>query len=451
MKRGDIIELKITEIDPKGDGRGSVDEREVIVRRAVPGDQISARVIKKRRGRIDAEIIELHQQEMPRIDVRCAHFGLCGGCRWQDIQYEDQLLLKERMVRNALNQFGFDDIPIQGIMQSVSAFFYRNKMEFSFGADPEGNVQLGLHVRGRFNRIFDVETCHLQSPVSNRIVQITRKLANQLALSAYNLKTHEGILRFLVVRDAKASGQILVNLVVSSYPHEGVETLVQHLIKEVPEIDSLVLTLHSGKAQVAKGEKEFVVSGRGAIEESCGKIHFDISPQSFFQTNSLQAERLYQLIGEWAGDGLGRVLDLYCGTGSISLHMAHRAEEVLGIELVEDAVVDARLNAERNGVENCSFLVGKAEELLIELAAKSDKYDLVVVDPPRPGLHKNVIEALGHMGPTRILYVSCNPETLAENLCQLKEFGYEITRVQPVDMFPQTPHCEVICELIKLD
>ena len=448
MKRGDEIEVDVVGLDAKGDGRGIVDEREIIVRRAVPGDKIKGRVIKKRRARADVEITDYIDYGMPRKEAQCIHFGLCGGCRWQDLSYEDQLLLKEHMVRNALKEYGFHDVKVRPTTPSHSPFFYRNKMEYSFGCDRDGNVRLGLHVRGKFNRIFDVESCQLQSPLSNKIVQNVRRLANELDLSAYNLKNHSGLLRFLVIRDAKKSNQVLVNLFVSNYPEDGVEKLANRLREEISEIDSLIITLHRGKAQVAKGEREFVLWGDGAIEESCGPIRLDISPQSFFQTNSLQAELLYNLIADWAGEEIGETLDLYCGTGSISLYLADRAEYVLGIEVVEEAVVDARSNAERNGIKNCSFVVGKAEDELVSIRDRD--FNLVVVDPPRPGLHKNVLAALGQMKPPRILYVSCNPQTLAENAYVLKDYGYDIGRVQPVDMFPQTPHCEVVCEMEQL-
>ena len=450
MKRGDQIELEILEIDGKGDGRGKVGDREVVVRRAVLGDRIEARVTKKRRGRLEAEIERFTAMGMPRKEPTCQHFGLCGGCRWQDISYEDQLALKERMVKNAFIARGFADVLIKPILPSASPFFYRNKMEFSFGSDREGKIQLGLHVRGRFNRVFDVEDCHLQSSTSNRVVQTTRRLAEDLGLSIYNLRTHEGLLRFLVVRDAKASGQLMVNLVVSSYPDANVDELVQGIVEVMPEIDVLIITLHEGKAQVAKGQNEFVVRGIGCIEERCSGLKFDISPQSFFQTNSLQAENLYAVVGTFAGHySTGKVLDLYCGTGAISLHLARSAETVLGIEVVEEAIVDARRNAEGNNIHNCEFITGTAEELLTALEEEGRHFDLVVVDPPRPGVHKKALAALGRLQPPRIIYVSCNPETLADDLAVLVDEGYRIDDVQPVDMFPQTPHCEVVCQLNK--
>lgn len=450
MKRGEHIELDILEIDGKGDGRGKIGDREVVVRRAVPGDRIEARVIKKRRGRLEAEIERFEEMGVPRIAPPCRHFGLCGGCRWQDISYEDQLALKERMVKNAFVGRGFTDVFIKPILPAVAPFFYRNKMEFSFGCDREGKIQLGLHVRGRFNRVFDIEDCHLQSPLSNRIVQTTRRLVEELGLSVYNLRTHEGLLRFLIVRDAKASGQLMVNLVVTSYPDENVDELVRGMVEAIPEIDVLIITLHQGKAQVAKGQSEFVLRGRGHIEEQCSGLKFDISPQSFFQTNPLQAEKLYAIVGELAGQYLtGRVLDLYCGTGAISLHLARSAANVLGIEVVEDAIVDARRNAECNNIDNCEFIAGAAEDLLTGLEEDGRQFDLIVVDPPRPGVHKKALAALGSLQPPRIIYVSCNPETLADDLVTLVDQGYCIGAIQPVDMFPQTPHCEVVCQLSK--
>ncbi|MGY8822350.1 MAG: 23S rRNA (uracil(1939)-C(5))-methyltransferase RlmD [Candidatus Latescibacterota bacterium] len=450
MKRGDQIELDILEIDGKGDGRGVVGDREVVVRRAVPGDRVEARVVKKRRGRLDAEIEKIVSEGVPRQDPSCGHFGLCGGCRWQDLSYDDQLVLKERMVRNAFVTRGFNEVSIKPILPSASPFFYRNKMEFSFGCDREGNIQLGLHVRGRFNQVFNIEDCQLQSSISNRVVQVVRSLAIGLGLSVYDLRTHEGLLRFLVVREAKKSGQLMVNLVVASYPDEGVDALVKGIVEAVPEIDVLIVTLHQGKAQVAKGQSEFILRGVGHIEEVCGGFTFGISPQSFFQTNSLQADKLYNVVEELAGEfSSGQTLDLYCGTGAISLHLARSAVGVVGIEVVEEAVVDARRNAERNNVNNCEFIAGAAEDLLVGLQGEGRHFDLIVIDPPRPGVHKKALAALVGLRPSCIVYVSCNPETLADDLVVLTNEGYHIGEVQPVDMFPQTPHCEVVCQLSK--
>ena len=448
MKRGDRIEVEVSALNAKGDGLGYVGAREVLVRRAVPGDKVRVRLVEKRKGRFEAEIEEFLVMGYPRQKPRCDHFGLCGGCRWQELAYQDQLKVKAQMVAEALATSELDVPPLEPILPSPDPFFYRNKMEFSFGRDRDGLLQLGLHARGRFNWIFDLEECHLQSQVSNRIVAAVRRAARELQLSAYDLKRHEGLLRFLVVRDGKRTDQVMVNLVVACYPDPAVDRLVARVLAEVGEIDVLLVTLHTGKAQVAAGEREFLIKGDGHIVEECAGLKFDISPQSFFQTNPLQAERLYEIVKEMAGTP-GAVLDIYCGTGSISLLLAKRAQSVLGVEVVAEAVEDARSNAERNGVEHCEFVAGAAEDILGDLATQGRRFDLVVVDPPRAGLHKKVRAGLGALQAPRIIYVSCNPHTLASDLSALGECGYHVVRVRPVDMFPQTPHCEVVTELCK--
>ncbi len=446
MKPGNRIEVAIESLNAKGDGVARVGEREVLVRRAVPGDRAVVRLVKKRKGRFEAEIEELVTEGYARQQARCRHFGMCGGCRWQELAYADQLAVKEQMVAEALATSGQDLPPLEAILPSPDPFFYRNKMEFSFGRDRDGLLQLGLHVRGRFNWIFDLEECHLQSPLSNRIVESVRCAARRLQLAPYDLKRHEGLLRFLVVRDAKRTGQVMVNLVVASYPDPAIAELVDRVIADIGEIDVFLVTLHTGKAQVAIGEREFLIKGDGRISEECAGLQFDISPQSFFQTNPVQAERLYALVAEMAGS-VGAVLDMYCGTGSISLLLAAQAQSVLGVEVVEDAVADARVNATRNGVEHCQFVAGAAEEILGDLADR--RFDLVVVDPPRVGLHKKALARLVALKVPRMIYVSCNPHALASDLSELGECGYQVRRVRPVDMFPQTPHCEVIAELCR--
>ena len=446
MKPGNRIEVAVESLNAKGDGVARVGEREVLVRRAVPGDRAVVRLVKKRKGRFEAEIEELVTEGYARQQARCRHFGMCGGCRWQELAYADQLAVKEQMVAEALATSGQDLPPLEAILPSPDPFFYRNKMEFSFGRDRDGLLQLGLHVRGRFNWIFDLEECHLQSPLSNRIVESVRCAARRLQLAPYDLKRHEGLLRFLVVRDAKRTGQVMVNLVVASYPDPAIAELVDRVIADIGEINVFLVTLHTGKAQVAIGEREFLIKGDGRISEECAGLQFDISPQSFFQTNPVQAERLYALVAEMAGS-VGAVLDMYCGTGSISLLLAAQAQSVLGVEVVEDAVADARGNATRNGVEHCQFVVGAAEEILGDLADR--RFDLVVVDPPRVGLHKKALARLVALQVPRMIYVSCNPHALASDLSELGECGYQVRRVRPVDMFPQTPHCEVIAELCR--
>lgn len=449
MKRGDRIVADVTALSAKGDGLACVDGREVVLRGTVPGDRVEAVLRRKRKGRFEAAVDRFLDYGSERIPASCPHFGICGGCRWQDLAYADQLRLKEGMVRAALdNQEIFLPSP-ESILPSPSPFFYRNKMEFSFGADPEGNLQLGQHVRGRFNRVFDLETCLLQAEITPCIVEAVRRHAVAAGLSVYDLKKHQGLLRFLVVRDSKKTGEVMVNLVVSEYPCQGVSRLAERVLEEIPQITTWVVSLHRGKAQIAVGQEEFILHGRGSILEECGDVKYEISPRSFFQTNTLQAEQLYRIIDELAGELSGAdVLDLYCGTGGISLHLARRARGVWGIEAVPEAVADARQNAQRNRIDSCTFIAGSVEETLSELGERG--FDLVVVDPPRAGVHKKVLEGLFCLRAPRIIYVSCNPVTLAENLSVLCAQEYRIAKILPVDMFPQTPHCEVVASLVRV-
>ena len=448
MKRGDIVRLSIDSISTAGDGLGCSQGRQIAVRGAAPGDEVTARIRTKRKGRVEAEVVAFESFGLQRQEPSCQHFGVCGGCRWQDFSYADQLALKSRMIADAMEANSPATISHAPILASHSDLFYRNKMEFSFGLDRNGQRQLGLHVRGRYNQVFDVVSCKLQSEISNRIVGAVRRHSADLDIPIYDLHSHEGILRFLVIRDAKASGQILVNMVVADYPNETVNQLVALVLEEIPEITTFVVTLHGGKAQVALGQSEYALKGTGSIVETCAGLDFEISSRSFFQTNPLQAGNLYHLIETLAGDiGGAEVLDLYCGVGAISLCLAKSAGFVTGVELEEDAVINARENAERNGITNCEFISGLAEEVLQGFQSASREFDLIVADPPRAGVHDRALSAMVDLHPATILYVSCNPVSLARDLKYLETAGYRADEIHPVDMFPQTPHCEAVALL----
>lgn len=448
MKRGEHVVLDIESLTPKGDGLAVKDGREVVVPRSVPGDRADVFLRRKRKGRFEGVVDDLIRPGIVRQDPGCAHFGLCGGCRWQDIAYEEQLGLKQQMIEGSFSRRNLEPERWEPALPSPDTFYYRNKMEFSFGTDRDGGLELGLHVRERFNRVFDLESCLLQSETSNRIVDSFRRHAKALQLPVYNLKSHEGLLRFLVVRDAKGTGQTMVNLVASSYPHDGIDDLLAAVFDDLgDDLTTCVVTRHSGKAQVAVGEEEFIVKGDGRITEICGDLEFQISSQSFFQTNTRAAAQLYARVCEVLQDRSAEadILDLYAGTGGISLHLAEAANTVVGIESIPEAVADARRNAERNNIDNCSFLVEKAEDVLAELAAEEgERFDVIVTDPPRAGMHHKALAGVVALGPPTLIYVSCNAETLAQDLVSLTASGYRIASVQPVEMFPHTPHCEVI-------
>ena len=443
MKRGDIVLLSIDGVTPQGDGSANAEGRQLAVRGAVPGDEVLARVRYKRKGRVEADVEKFEKHGTDRRPARCQHFGVCGGCRWQDLPYVEQLRLKSMILTQALVDLGSDIV--RPILPSATEFDYRNKMEFSFGLDREGHRQLGLHVRGRYNRVFDLESCSLQSEVSNAIVAAVRRHADELEIPIYDLHSHEGVLRFLVVRDAKVDGRVLVNLVVADFPNEKVGKLVAKVIEEIKEIETFLVTLHQGKGQVATGQREFVLRGSGSIIETCAGLEFEISSRSFFQTNPVQAGKLYGLVGKLASEiEASHVLDLYCGVGAISLCLARVARFVTGVELEADAVANARENATRNGITNCDFISGRVEEVIAQFCSARRQFDVIVLDPPRAGLHEKALEALVNLGSKTVIYVSCNPISLGKDLRFLSKEGFSVDSVYPVDMFPQTPHCEAV-------
>lgn len=450
MKRGDRVTVTIESLTAKGDGLAHCDGRELVVPRTVPGDRVEVYLRRKRRGRFDGVADEYLEHGMERRDPPCPHFGVCGGCRWQDLGYAHQLQLKEQLVSQALTARSLAPIELLPALPSEHEFYYRNKMEFSFGVSRDGELELGLHMRGRYNRIFDLETCHLQSELSNRIVDSFRRHAVDQAVPPYDLRSHEGVMRFLVVRETKQTGQTMVNLVVAEYPSEAIDEVMERVLAELPEITTALVTLHTGKAQVATGEEQFAIRGGGRMVERCSGLEYEISPASFFQTNTMQAERLYGLVDELAGpiDGK-RVLDLYAGTGGISLQLARRAGAVVAVEQVAEAVADGQRNAERNGLSNCEFVAASAEDYLGELQPGEGRFQVVVVDPPRAGVHQTALEALANLSPSTLVYVSCNAETFADDAAVLVEAGYQLESVQPVDMFPHTPHCELAARLIR--
>ncbi|MEW6752284.1 MAG: 23S rRNA (uracil(1939)-C(5))-methyltransferase RlmD [Candidatus Latescibacterota bacterium] len=446
VKAGQRITAQVTALSAEGDGLGEVDGRQVVLRRCLPGDRVEATVRRRRGGRTEADVERILAARVPRVAAPCVHYGTCGGCAWQDVGYEEQLRTKGEMARRTLGDQGLVLPSVPEVWGSPRVFQYRNKMEFSFATGRDGGLELGLHLRGRYNRVFDLQACHLQSEVSNQVVAATRRAAAGTGLSAYDLKRHEGALRFLVVRDAKGTGQLMVDLVVSAYPDPAVDEMCSRLLGDVPGIDTLVVTVQATKGQTAVGQTERVVKGAGTIVEVCDGIQYEISARSFFQSNPLQAERLFRLTCQAAGTSAhGEVLDLYCGSGGIALQLARRARRVTGIESVPQAVADAQRNAARNGIANCTFRAGLVEDVLG--AWSGSVPDLVVVDPPRPGVHPRALRALRGMAPAHLVYVSCNPSTMARDLVPLVADGYTIDQLHLVDMFPHTAHCEAVAGL----
>jgi 23S rRNA (uracil1939-C5)-methyltransferase len=459
VQRGQALELTIQDLALGGAAVAKVDGFVVFVENALPGDRVRATVYRRRRQYAEARAGEILESGPHRVQAPCAHVPICGGCRLQELEYAEQLRHKERQVRETLAHLGRIEPPVRPVVGAAGLYHYRNKMEYSFGRDPEGRLTLGLHRRGFFDRPFDLGRCHIATPVSSEIVSFVRDFARAQGLPPYDLRRHVGLLRFLAVREAVRTGQVMVNLVAAE-PHPAFEALAARLMERFPSVRSVLLNLTRRKAQVAVGEEERVLAGSRTIVERLHDLEFEISSSSFFQTNTEQAERLLQAALEGlALTGAETVLDLYSGTGTFTLPLARRAKEAIGIESSDVAVEDARRNAARNGIANARFLRGEAMEELRDRfglgagpgrgAPERIAVDAVLVDPPRAGLHPGVTTRLILLGAPRLVYVSCNPATLARDLALLVESRYRVEWVEPVDMFPHTPHVECVAVLTR--
>ncbi|HXF58232.1 MAG TPA: 23S rRNA (uracil(1939)-C(5))-methyltransferase RlmD [Candidatus Saccharimonadales bacterium] len=452
LRKGQRLELEITDLAYGGKALAKVDGLVVFVENALPGDRVLASVFRRRRQYAEARAERVLRPSPSRVPAPCVHVPVCGGCRFQDFDYPEQLRHKQRQVEECLAHLGRLEVHAREVLPAPRLFHYRNKMEYSFGRDDSGSLTLGLHRRGLFDRPFDLERCHIATPVSSEIVAFTRAFARRESLAPYDLKRHTGLLRFLAVREGIRTGEVMVNIVASE-PHEALERLASELRAAFPSVASVVLNLTRRKAQVAVGEEERVLAGNATILERLGGLTFEISSNSFFQTNTEQAERLLDVAMEaLALAGSERVLDVYAGTGTFTLPVAKRAAEAIGIESSDVAVRDAERNAARNGITNARFWRGEALETLRDRLLVADRPEIhaVLVDPPRAGLHAGVLSRLIHLGAPRLVYISCNPSTLGRDLGVLCESRYAVDWIQPVDMFPHTPHIECVAALRRL-
>ncbi len=456
LRRGQSLELEISDLAYGGKALAKVQGLVVFVENALPGDRVLATVQRRRRQYAEARVERVLSPSPSRVPAPCSHVPICGGCRFQDFDYGEQLRHKQRQVEDCLTHLGKLRADVRPVLPAPKLFHYRNKMEYSFGRDQAGMLTLGLHRRGFFDRPFDLTRCFIATPVSSEIVAFTREFARREGLPPYDLKQHTGLLRFLAVREGIRTGEVMVNIVASE-AHPALERLASDLRNAFPAVASVVLNLTRRKAQVAVGDEERVLAGKASILEVLGGLTFEISSNSFFQTNTEQAERLLEAAFEGlALTGSERVLDVYSGTGTFTLPVARRAFEAIGIESSETAVRDAERNAARNGITNARFWRAEALEALRDrmgLGSPSGgprpEIDAVLVDPPRAGLHAGVLARLIHLGAPRLVYISCNPSTLGRDLGILCESRYAIDWIQPVDMFPHTPHIECVAALRK--
>jgi 23S rRNA (uracil1939-C5)-methyltransferase len=412
----------------------------VFVQGGIPGDRVLAVVSKSKRAYAEARAVEILQPSPQRIPPVADH----PGAPWQVLGYERQLEVKQEQVDDALRRIGkLDGYTLEEIVPAVAPWRYRNKLEYSFGADADdGRLVCGFHAPGRWNDIVEITDCLLASEPGNVAREEIVNWCRRAGLDPYDRRTGEGVLRNLVVREGRRTGQIQVRLVTSP------TKLDSEALASASSADAVLWSQIDSVAEVTQGGETQLLSGTDRLEEELGGMRFRISPHAFFQTNTEMAEQLYAVAVEYAQlSGYERVYDLFCGIGTIGLLMAPRAAEIWGLELVEDAIADAIANARLNEIDNARFFAGDVRLAMRELVEKAKRPDVMVIDPPRAGLSQKVVRRLIEASAKRIVYVSCNPTTLAPNAAQLVEAGYTLTRVRPVDMFPQTPHIECVAVL----
>jgi 23S rRNA (uracil1939-C5)-methyltransferase len=459
-KRGEILSLTIDDLAFGGEGVGRADGYVIFVPGGLPGDRLQVRVTQAR-SRFGRGAIEAVEAASPqRVEAPCPYFGRCGGCRLQHMAYPAQLAYKAKQVADALERLGgLRHVELRPIIAAAETFGYRNKMEFTVARAREpvppgvrgGAMVVGLHEADRYDSVLDIERCLLQSDRMNALLAEARAFFVERGLSVYEQDTGEGLLRFLMLREGQHTGELMTNVVTSAPAVSELAPLAERLAVCEPGTTSVVMNVNPKKASVAVGVEEHLLRGRDHIREGVGGLTFQVSANSFFQTNTRQAERLFALVVESAAlTGGETVLDLYSGTGAMSLLLARRCRWVYGVEVVQAAVDDAGVNAAANAITNCTFLCGEVRFLLPSLIAKGVTAEVVVADPPRAGFHPRALQALVALGARRIVYVSCNPTTLARDLGELVRGGYRLEWVQPVDMFPHTPHIEAVARLERL-
>ena len=443
------LELRVESLAYGGNGVARLNGFVVFVRRGLPGDRVRARVTKVKRNHAEALATEVLEPGPNRVDAPCAHYPACGGCRFQDLAYEAQIAAKHDQVRDALQRIGgLPDPPLEAIVPAEEIFHYRNKLEYSFTQTPPGPA-LGFHKAGRWDEVLEIEKCWLTTDLGNAIRNAVRDWARAEHLEAYDQEHQTGYLRHLVVREGRNTGQVLVVLVTAPGERFERDELVDTL-RRFPEVRSVHWAVNDTPAEVTNLPST-LLWGEEAIEEELLGLRFRIRPNAFLQTNTRMAERLYELAREAAAVQRDEtVYDLYCGTGTIGLTLARDALTVWGVEVSEESVACAIENAELNGIANAAFFAGEVGASLAELADRAGAPDVVVVDPPRAGLSGKAVRRIGRLEPKRVVYVSCNPTTLAGNVKEFAaDWGLELQRVTPVDMFPHTPHVEAVALLTR--
>lgn len=459
IKKGQCAEVEISDIAFGGKGLVRLNGLAVFVDQALPGDQVLIRITRKKKNHAEARVLELLKASPHRIHPPCVYSGFCGGCKWQFLEYAVQLEYKRQHVRESLQHIGqIKDVTVHPTVPSPLTFGYRNKMEFTCTDrrwltpaemqhfETEKEFGIGLHVPGTFFKVFDTKRCLLQPDLGNHLLDDVRQYITSSGLPAYGLRSHEGFWRFLMLRHSVAHNRWMVNIVTAADDPQVLQPLANALMQKFPEVSAVIQNVTSRKAGVTTGEFERTLAGESTLTDKIGAFAFEISANSFFQTNTPGAAKLYDTVKRYAQlRGSETIMDLYSGTGTIPILLSEAARAVIGLEVAPSAVADAERNCRINQVKNCHFVPGDIRKTL---PAITQRPDVLVIDPPRAGMHKDVVKQVLALLPERIVYVSCNPSTLARDLNLLQE-TYQTQEVQPVDLFPHAYHIESVAKLVK--
>ena len=458
-----IESLEIVSVAAEGKALGRYNDVVVFVPMAVPGDVVDVQVRSKRRRFMEGYIVRFVKKSPMRVDPVCEHYGVCGGCKWQHLPYEEQLRFKQEQVTDQLARIGKVDLPaVSPIIGSEKTFFYRNKLEFTFsskrwltdeevasGTEFADNEALGFHIPNMFDKVLDIRKCWLQADPSNPIRMAVREFCIASGYSFYNPREHAGLMRNLIVRTS-TTGEVMAIVVFGENDPQRIDALLQHTAEKFPQITSLMYVVNT-KLNDTIGDLDILLyKGNDHIFEQMEGLRFKIGPKSFYQTNSLQAYELYKIARDFAAlTGAETVYDLYTGTGTIANFVARQCRKVVGVEYVPEAIEDAKVNARLNGIGNAVFYAGDMKDVLNErFIAENGRPDVVILDPPRAGIHEDVARTILTAVPARIVYVSCNPATQARDVALL-DGAYRVTKIQPVDMFPHTHHVENVVQLMR--
>lgn len=453
----------IEDIGAEGNAIARLNNMVIFIPMAIPGDLTDIQIIRKRKKYMEGRIINIHKYSEKRVEPVCEHFYICGGCKWQHLSYSDQLYYKEKQLIDALKRIGKVDLPqTEAIIGADKTLFYRNKLEYTFssnkwftkeeinsGEEFQQSNSAGFHLPGRYDKVLDIKKCWLQNEPGNQIRNFVREYGENRKLSFYNIKEHTGFLRNLIIRNSSLN-ELMVIMIFGEENKKETELLMNNINEKFPGINSLLYAVNLKKNDSLFDQEIICFSGKNYITEKLEDLEFKIGPKSFFQTNTAQALKLYQKVREFAQlTGSEIVYDLYTGTGSIATFIAAYAQKVIGIESVPEAIMDAEYNSKINKIKNTHFYNGDIKNILNEtFILKHGRPDLIITDPPRAGMHNDVVQAIINASPSRIIYISCNPATQARDISVLAG-TYKVTKVQPLDMFPHTRHIESIVVLEK--